>query len=82
MGNCFKQMGTDQTSEASIVKDLTELIAYLTQQLEIKARELEMYRHQSNVFLQEIENKEKEIAIFKYELQTKTLTLRRAYFTN
>ena len=75
-------MGTDRTSEASIVKDLTELITYLTQKLDIKARELEMYRQQVDAFFQEIENKEKEIAILKYDLQTKTLTLRRAYFTN
>ena len=77
MGNCIKQMEPDQTSEAMLTKDLTDVINDLTQRLKFKTREAEMYRQQVNVFLQEVENKDREIALLKNELQRNKLKMRK-----
>ena len=68
MGNCVQPMEADQTSDAIMIKDLIDVIVHLTQELNSKTRDLEMYRHQVNVFLQEVENRDREIAILKSEL--------------
>ena len=73
-------MGTNQASEAMIIKKLNGVIAHLTQNLNYKTKELEMLCNQVNIFLQEIENKEREIAVLKGELQNKTLNLRKVCF--
>ena len=70
-------MEPEQTSEAMMIKDLMDVIVDLTQELDSKTRDMEMYRHQVNVFLQEVENKEREIAILKSELQRIRLKLKR-----
>ena len=77
MGNCIKPMEPDQTSEAMLTKDLTDVINDLTQRLKFKTREAEMYRQQVNVFLQEVENKDREIALLKNELQRNKLKMRK-----
>ena len=45
MGICLKQSKSGKNSKASTIKDLTKLIMHLTQKLDIKSRELEMYHH-------------------------------------
>ena len=75
-------MEPDQTSEAMMIKDLMDVIVDLTQELDSKTRDMEMYRHQVNVFLQEVENKDREIAILKSELQRIRLKLKRFRFSN
>ena len=75
-------MEADQTSEAIMIKDLMDVIVHLTQELNSKTRDLEMYRHQSNVFLQEVESKDREIAVLKSELQKNMLKLRRIRFSH
>ena len=75
-------MEADQTSEAIMIKDLMDVIVHLTQELNSKTRDLEMYRHQSNIFLQEVESKDREIAVLKSELQKNILKLRRIRFSH
>ena len=75
-------MEPDQTSEAMMIKDLMDVIVDLTQELDSKTRDMEMYRHQVNVFLQKVENKDREIAILKSELQRIRLKLKRFQFSN
>ena len=75
-------MEPEQTSEAMMIKDLMDVIVDLTQELDSKTRDMEMYRHQVNVFLQEVENKDREIAILKSELQRIRLKLKRFQFSN
>ena len=75
-------MEPEQTSEAMMIKDLMDVIVDLTQELDSKTRDMEMYRHQVNVFLQEVENKDREIAILKSELQRIRLKLKRFRFSN
>ena len=75
-------MEPEQTSEAMMIKDLMDVIVDLTQELDSKTRDMEMYRHQVNVFLQEVENKDREIAILKSELQRTRLKLKRFRFSN
>ena len=75
-------MEPDQTSEAMMIKDLMDVIVDLTQELDSKTRDMEMYRHQVNVFLQEVENKDREIAILKSDLQRIRLKLKRFQFSN
>ena len=82
MGNCIKPTEPDQTSEAMLTKDLTDVIIDLTQRLNFKTREAEMYRQQKNVFLQEVENKDREIALLKNELQRNKLKMRKIRFSN
>ena len=82
MGNCVEPMEADQTSEAIMIKDLMDVTVHLTQELNSKTRDLEMYRHQSNVFLQEVESKDREIAVLKSELQKNILKLRRIRFSH
>ena len=82
MGNCIEPMEPDQTSEAMLIKDLMDVIVHLSQELDSKTRDLEMYRRQVNVFLQEVENKDREIAILKSELQRNRLKLKRVRFSN
>ena len=78
MGNCIQPMEPDQTSEAMLTKDLTDVIIDLTQKLNFKTREAEMYRQQVNVFLQEVENKDREIAL----LQRNKLKMRKISFSS
>ena len=75
-------MEPEQTSEAMMIKDLMDVIVDLTQELDYKTRDMEMYRHQVNVFLQEVENKDREIAILKSDLQRIRLKLKRFQFSN
>ena len=75
-------MEADQTSETIMIKDLMDVIVHLTQELNSKTRDLEMYRHQSNIFLQEVESKDREIAVLKSELQKNILKLRRIRFSH
>ena len=75
-------MEPEQTSEAMMIKDLMDVIVDLTQELDSKTRDMEMYRHQVNVFLQEVENKDREIAILKSKLQRIRLKLKRFQFSN
>ena len=75
-------MEPEQTSEAMMIKYLMEVIVDLTQELDSKTRDMEMYRHQVNVFLQEVENKDREIAMLKSELQRIRLKLKRFRFSN
>ena len=75
-------MEPEQTSEAMMMKDLMDVNVDLTQELDSKTRDMEMYRHQVNVFLQEVENKDREIAILKSELQRIRLKLKRFRFSN
>lgn len=75
-------MEPEQTSEAMMIKDLMDVIVDLTQELDSKTRDMEMYRHQVNVFLQEVENKDREIAILKSDLQRIRLKLKRFRFSN
>ena len=75
-------MEPEQTSEAMMIKDLMDVIVDLTQELDSKTRDMEMYRHQVNVFLQEVENKDREIAILKSDLQRIRLKLKRFWFSN
>ena len=75
-------MEPEQTSEAMMIKDLMDVIVDLTQELDSKTRDMEMYRHQVNFFLQEVENKDREIAILKSELQRIRLKLKRFRFSN
>ena len=75
-------MEPEQTSEAMMIKDLMDVIVDLSQELDSKTRDMEMYRHQVNVFLQEVENKDREIAILKSELQRNRLKLKRVRFSN
>ena len=75
-------MEPDQTSEAMMIKDLMDVIVDLTQELDSKTRDMEMYRHQVNVFLQEVENKDREIAILKSNLQRIRLKLKWFQFSN
>ena len=82
MGNCIQAMEPEQTSEAMMIKDLMDVIVDLTQELDSKTRDMEMYRHQVNVFLQEVENKDREIAILKSDLQRIRLKLKRFQFSN
>ena len=82
MGNCIKPTEPDQTSEAMLTKDLTDVIIDLTQRLNFKTREAEMYRQQANVFLQEVENKDREIALLKNELQRNKLKMRKIRFSS
>ena len=82
MGNCIKPMEPDQTSEAMLTKDLTDDIIDLTQRLNFKTREAEMYQQQVNVFLQEVENKDREIALLKNKLQRNKLKMRKICFSN
>ena len=82
MGNCFTHPRSSRSSTASTIKDLTELITQLTQKLDINSRELQMYRHQVNVFLEEVANKKREIAFLKNQIQSRTLTLKDRYLTN
>ena len=82
MGNCIKPTEPDQTSEAMLTKDLTDVIIDLTQRLNFKTREAEMYRQQVNVFLQEVENKDREIALLKNELQRNKLMMRQICFSS
>ena len=70
-------MEPEQTSEAMMIKDLMDVIVDLTQELDSKTRDMEMYRHQVNIFLQEVENKDREIAMLKSELQRIRLKLKR-----
>ena len=51
MGNCIKPIEPDQTSEAMLTKDLTDVIIDLTQRLNFKTREAEMYRQQKKCLL-------------------------------
>ena len=81
MGNCIKPTEPDQTSEAMLTKDLTDDIIDLTQRLNFKTREAEMYRQQVNVFLQEVENKDREIALLKNELQRNKLKMTKVCFS-
>ena len=81
MGNCVQPMEADQTSDAIMIKDLMDVIVHLTQELNSKTRDLEMYRHQVNVFLQEVENRDREIAILKSELRNNMLKLKKVRFT-
>ena len=81
MGNCVQPMEADQTSDAIMIKDLMDVIVHLTQELNSKTRDLEMYRHQVNVFLQEVENRDREIAILKSELRKNMLKLKKVRFT-
>ena len=81
MGNCIQPMEADQTSDAIMIKDLMNVIVHLTQELNSKTRDLEMYRHQVNVFLQEVENRDREIAILKTELRNNMLKLKKVCFT-
>ena len=74
-------MEPEQTSEAMMIKDLMDVIVDLTQELDSKTRDMEMYRHQVNVFLQEVENKDREIAILKSDLQRIRLKLKRFRFS-
>ena len=73
-------MGPNQASESNIFKKFNGVIAHLTQNLNYKTKELEMYRNQVNIFLQQIENKEREIADIKGESQNDTLNLRKVCF--
>ena len=57
MGNCIQAMEPEQTSEAMMMKDLMDVNVDLTQELDSKTRDMEMYRHQVNVFLQEVEKR-------------------------
>ena len=75
-------MEPEQTSEAMMIKDLMDVIVDLTQELDSKTKDIEMYRHQVNVFLQEVENKDKEIVILKRELQRIRLKLKIFWFSN
>ena len=75
-------MEPDQTSETMLTKDLTDVIIDLTQRLNFKTREAEMYRQQVNVFLQEVENKDREIALLKNELQRNKLKMRKIRFSS
>ena len=75
-------MEPEQTSEAMMIKDLMDVIVDLTQELDSKTRDMEMYRHQVNVFLQEVENKDREIALLKNELQRNKLKMRKIRFSN
>ena len=75
-------MEPEQTSEAMMIKDLMDVIVDLTQELDSKTRDMEMYRHQVNVFLQEVENKDREIATLKSDLQRIRLKLKRFQFSN
>ena len=75
-------MEPEQTSEAMMIKDLMDVIVDLTQELDSKTRDMEMYRHQVNVFLQEVENKDREIAILKSDLQRIRLKLKWFQFSN
>ena len=75
-------MEPEQTSEAMMIKDLMDVIVDLTQELDSKTRDMEMYRHQVNVFLQEVENKDREITILKSDLQRIRLKLKRFRFSN
>ena len=75
-------MEPEQTSEAMMIKDLMDVIVDLTQELDSKTRDMEMYRHQVNVFLQEVENKDREIAILKSEKQRIRLKLKIFQFSN
>ena len=75
-------MEPEQTSEAMMIKDLMDVIVDLTQELDSKTRDMEMYRHQVNVFLQEVENKDREIAILKSNLQRIRLKLKWFEFSN
>ena len=75
-------MEPDQTSEAMMIKDLMDVIVDLTQELDSKTKDMEMYCHQVNVFLQEVENKDREIAILKSDLQRIRLKLKRFQFSN
>ena len=65
-----------------LTKDLTDVIIDLTQRLNFKTREAEMYRQQKNVFLQEVENKDREIALLKNELQRNKLKMRKIRFSS
>ena len=65
MGNCIQAMEPEQTSEAMMIKDLMDVIVDLTQELDSKTRDMEMYRHQVNVFLQEVENKDRKSQYWK-----------------
>ena len=82
MGNCIQALEPEQTSEAMMIKDLMDVIVDLTQELDSKTRDMEMYRHQVNVFLQEVENKDREIALLKNELQRNKLKMRKIRFSN
>ena len=81
MGNCIQPMEADQTSDAIMIKDLMNVIVHLTQELNSKTKDLEMYHHQVNVFLQEVENRDREIAILKSELRNNMLKLKKVRFT-
>ena len=75
-------MEPEQTSEAMMIKDLMDVIVDLTQELDSKTRDMEMYRHQVNFFLQEVENKDREIALLKNELQRNKLKMRNIRFSS
>ena len=82
MGNSLKPVEPDQTSDAVLIKDLMDIITCLTQELDHKSRNLEMYHSQAHGFLQQVENRDREIAVLKGELQRNILKLKRVHFSD
>ena len=86
MGNCFKRQDPEPTSEAIIIQDLMEVITHLSQELSYWERDLRMVRSQDDVFLQQVETKDKEIRILHNKLQSlhsrkNSLKQKRVYFS-
>ena len=69
MGNCFNRQDPEPTSEAMIIRDLQEVICHTSLELSYRERDLRMVRGQVDVFLQEMENKDREISILHNELR-------------
>ena len=69
MGNCFNRQDPEPTSEAMIIREQIEVISYLSRELSYREKDLRMVRGQVDVFLQEIENKDREIRILHNEMR-------------
>ena len=83
MGNCIKPaMEPDQSPEGLLTRELRGVIFHLTQEIEAMTREAEMHRHQVATFLQEIENRDREISVLKTELRRIKMKTKKVRFTN
>ena len=74
MGNCINRQEPEPTSEALIIRDLREVITRLSLELSYRERDLRMVRGQVDAFLQEIENKDREVRVNEMRLLHSRMT--------
>ena len=83
MGNCIKPaVEPKQSPEGLLTRELRDVVFYLTRELDAATREVEMHRHQVTVYLQEVENRDREISVLKSELQRIERKTKRVRFIN